>query len=360
MSLTNQDLIERSGFAYTDFKQAGVKMTTAQWTDFIAALIPQVEQWMSKYCNVATFDPTSPLNPIMEIQSGSGASNYDDATQDYNPQDIVYYLRNLYLNDGSLVVMEDTAPKSLPPAWILRYLRPGAARAEVDTLSIMNSPTTNGNITFILGGVTSYNVAVTAGMSAAQVIAAIVAAGPHTDANGVVWTVAAGTLPDVTFTASVTGPVTKVSLNTGITGLGYYWTQTVQGNNVSGGDYEVDITNGLVRVIYYNNIPRRGIRNVKFTYKTGYPINSPQYAELQGISTRACVNFLAYTKMMLAAQTIQVSGVEDIVKLWAGLSEKTLLSNGVKEDLDRYVRYPIEGQMFHDLIYGTAPLGGGI
>src|SRR5208337_1312644 len=108
MVLTSQANIEEySGFAYTDFKIAGVKMSTVQWAAFITDLIPRVEQFMYRYCNVPTFDPTSSLNPIIEIQSGSGQTNYDDATQDYNPQDIVYYLRNLYLNDASLVVSED-------------------------------------------------------------------------------------------------------------------------------------------------------------------------------------------------------------------------------------------------------------
>ena len=73
-----------------------------------------------------------------------------------------------------------------------------------------------------------------------------------------------------------------------------------------------------------------------------------------------CTNFLNYKKMEQATQVIQTSGVEDIVKLWGGLNEKTLMSNGVGEDLARYQRFPVEGQMFHDLIFATSPFGGGI
>lgn len=360
MVLSSQTLIEQySGFAYKDFRQAGIQMTTTQWAAFLTDLIPRVEQFMYRYCNVPTFDPASTLNPITEIQNGSGATNYDDATNDYNPQDIVYYLRNLYLDDGTLKVYEDVNDKSKPPAWVLRYARPGAPLAEVDVLTIMSSPTVSGNIAITLNNNFTYYVAVTAGMTIAQVCAAILAAGNQTDGSGILWTVTTDGLA-VTFTAGITGPVSLMSVNIGSTMMGYYITQTVQGTNVNGGDYEVDINNELVRVVYYNHIPLRGIRNVKYTYKTGYPATSQQYAELVMISTRACTNFLNWKKEEQAAQAIQVSGVEDIVKLWDGLNEKTLMSNGVGEDLDRYKRFPIEGSMFHDLIYSSAPLGGGI
>ena len=111
-TLTSQTLIEQySGFQYGDFKQAGVKMTANQWAAFVTSLIPQVEQWMYKVCNVVTFDPTSALNPITEYQSGSGATNYDSASFDYNPQDICYYLQ-IKSNGVGTICGTATSPSS--------------------------------------------------------------------------------------------------------------------------------------------------------------------------------------------------------------------------------------------------------
>ena len=359
-TLTTQAMIEdTSGFSNNDFKIAGVKMTANQWAAFLARTIPQVEQWMYKKCNVPTFDPTSALNPITEYQSGSGATNFDSSVTDYNSTDIIYYLRNLYLDDGSLLVYEDMVGKSLPPTWVKRHPRPTAPLAEVDTLLVLSMPTASGNLTITLNGTYTYNVAVTVGQTVAQVCAAIVSAGAQTDSGGVVWTPAA-TSPYVTFTAGTVGTRTVMLINPNSTGVSTYIVQTVAGTSSYTGDYEIDTVNGLTKILYNAHIPLFGNRNVKFVYYTGYPATSQQYAELQMIATRACINFLNWKKMEQAAQVIQISGVEDIVQLWKGLSDKTLGSNGVMEDLDKYVRYPIEGSMFHDLMHSGAPLAGGI
>jgi hypothetical protein len=359
-TLTSQTLIEEmSGFSYNDFKKAGVKMTSGEWATFIARIIPQVEQWIYKHCNVVTFDPTSALNPITEYQSGSGATNFDSSVTDYNATDIVYYLRNLYLDDSSLVIYEDMVAKSMPPTWVRRYPRPTGPLAEVDTLLILSMPTVSGNLTITLNGSYSYNVAVTAGQTIAQVCAAIVAAGAQTDLSGIVWTPAT-TSPYVTFTAGTVGTRTVMTINPNLTGVSTYVAQTVAGTSSYTGDYEIDTVNGLTKVIFNAHIPLCGNRNLKFTYNTGYAATSQQYAELQMLATRACINFLNWKKLEQAAQVIQISGVEDMVQLWKGLNDRTLGSNGVMEDLDKYVRFPIEGSMFHDLTFSGAPLSGGI
>jgi hypothetical protein len=335
-------------------------MTSGQWATFIASLIPQVEQWMYRVCNVPTFDPTSALNPITEYQSGSGATNFDSSSFDYNPQDICYYLRNLYLNDDTLVVMEDKAPKGNPPAWVTRYIRPTGPLTEVDTLMILSMPTVSDNFTITLNSTYSYNVAVTAGQTIAQVIAAIVAAGPQTDLTGITWTPASTTSPYITFTASAVGKQSPMTIQPNTTGIVTSVVQTVAGTSSYSGDYEVDTVNGLTKILFCANVPLHGNRNLKFTYKTGYPASSQQYAELQMISTRACINFLNFKKQEQAAQVIQTSGVEDFVQLWKGLNDKTLGSNGVMEDLDRYKRFPVEGTMFHNQVYSSGGMGGSI
>jgi hypothetical protein len=203
-------------------------------------------------------------------------------------------------------------------------------------------------------------VAVTAGQTIAQVISAIVAAGAQTDLTGITWTPASTASPYITFTASAVGKQSPMIIEPNSTGIVTSVVQTVAGISSYSGDYEVDTVNGLTKILFCANVPLYGNRNLMFTYNTGYPADSQQYAELQMLSTRACINFLNYKKMEQAAQVIQTSGVEDIVKLWGGLNDKTLGSNGVIEDLDRYKRFPIEGSMFHDQVYASGGYGGSI
>jgi hypothetical protein len=118
MALVTQDDIEQyTGFKYSDFTENGLEMTAVQWTDFIAKLIPKVTQMIHRYCNVVSFEPTS----YTEYHNGRGNTNYDTAVADYNEEDRVYFLRQLYCD--TLLVYEDTSTKNAAPNWVLRTVR---------------------------------------------------------------------------------------------------------------------------------------------------------------------------------------------------------------------------------------------
>ena len=344
MALCTQAEIERySGFKASDFTQNGLVMEDAEWSDFVSMLIPRVTQMMQRFCNVYSFESAV----WTEYHNGKGATNFDSSVCDYNEEDQTFFLRQLYLNDDSLLIYEDTAGKSGVPAWNLRTCRPTGSKAEIDTIIIVNGPVTNGNITITLNNVTSYTVALTAGMTIAQVCTAIVAAGPHTDATGIVWT-PTSTAPYVTLTAGTAGPAHIVTIDRGSTGLGAQIYAAQKGTNYSGGDYEVLSENDVTRVMFFTNIPAKGNRNIKMVYNTGYAATSPQLADIKFQCIRACNNVLLTKKKIQEAISIRNYGVRDYSQMFDVFSEGIVIDDRIKASLEQYQRKVIHGTFAYD------------
>jgi hypothetical protein len=344
MALCTQAEIERySGFKASDFTQNGLVMEDAEWSDFVAMLIPRVTQMMQRYCNVYSFEPTT----WTEYHNGKGATNFDSSVSDYNEEDQVFFLQQLYLNDDSLLIYEDTAAKSGVPTWCLRTQRPAGSAAEIDTIVIVNGPVTSGNITITLNNVTTYTVALTAGMTITQVCNAIVAAGAHTDSKGIVWTPTT-TVPYVSLTAGTAGPANQATLSTGVTGLGYQIYAARKGTNYSGGDYEVFFENEVSRVMFYSNVPAKGNRNIKMIYNTGYALISPQLGDIKFQCIRACNNVLLTKKKIQEAISVRNYGVRDYSQMFDVFSEGIVLDDRIKASLEQYQRKVIPGQFAYD------------
>jgi len=118
MALVTQAEIEQySGFKYSDFTENGLEMTAVQWGAFVTSIIPKVTQIVHRYCNVYSFEPVA----FTELHNGRGATNYDSAVADYNDEDRIFYLRQLFAD--TLVVSEDVANKNSIPSWQTRALR---------------------------------------------------------------------------------------------------------------------------------------------------------------------------------------------------------------------------------------------
>ena len=337
--VTQADIEEYTGFTYTDFTESGQVMTSPQWASFIASLIPKVTQIIHRYCNVVSFEPVS----YTEYHNGRGATNFDSSVTDYNDEDRTFYLRQLYVNDGSLTIYEDVASKMSVPELVLRQNRPNSALAEIDTFVITGVPAANGNLVITLNGVTSYTVAVDTTMTTvALVCAAIVSAGAHTDALGVTWT-PSSTSPYVSLTAGTTGTQTAASMDAGVTGVVFdtYVTQT--GMNVSGGDYEIYCENDVTRIIFHNNVPAQGYGNVKFTYNSGYAVTTAQYNDVKFQALRACTNVLLTKKKIQEASTIRNFGVRDYSTMFDAFSEGVVLDDKIKNGLEQYRRAVIPG-----------------
>jgi hypothetical protein len=342
--VTQADIEEYTGFKYSDFTESGLEMTAGQWASFVASLIPKVTQMLHRYCNVTSFESLE----TTEYHSGKGATDYDSQVSDYNEEDRMFFLRQLYVNDGSLLVYEDTASKSGVPVWTSRSERPNGALAEIDTLVVTGIPTVNGNITITLNGVTSYTVAVTTAMTTiAAVCAAIVAAGAKTDSTGVVWT-PGGLSPYVTLTAGTTGAATLATFSAGTTGVTATMYRTTKGTAAAGGDYEVYCENDVTRLYYNTNVPALGSRNVKFVYNTGYSASSAQLNDVKFQCLRAIKNVLLTKKKIQEATTIRNFGVRDYSQMFDVFSESVVLDDKVKAGLEMYRRAVIPGTFTYE------------
>lgn len=115
--VTVNDVLAYSGFKYSDFTENGNVMTDGSFTEFLNQLIPKVTQMLHRYCNVYSFEKAA----YTEYHSGRGAQNYDSEILDYNPEDTVYYLHQLYCD--TLVVSEETSTKTSAQVWTARTLR---------------------------------------------------------------------------------------------------------------------------------------------------------------------------------------------------------------------------------------------
>jgi len=115
--VTVNDVLAYSGFKYSDFTENGLEMTEGAFNEFLNQLIPKVTQMLHRYCNVFSFEKA----PYTEYHSGRGAQDFDSAQSDYNPEDTVYFLRQLYCD--TLQVYEETSTKTSAQVWTARSLR---------------------------------------------------------------------------------------------------------------------------------------------------------------------------------------------------------------------------------------------
>lgn len=119
---TLQELKDFMGFSARDMKTAGVQMSDTEFGAFVTEYEPRIAQMVHRFCNVIDFRPTL----ITELKNGRGASNDDTARSDYLESDVSYYLRNLYVTDGThdpIVVAEDLGSPTGAESWITRTLR---------------------------------------------------------------------------------------------------------------------------------------------------------------------------------------------------------------------------------------------
>lgn len=344
-----------TGMSYTDFKIGSVPMTESQWVQFLEMVLPNIDQMINRYCNVTTFDCTRADALITELHDGRGANNDEFGSSQvglmyyglngttYLATDTDFYLREICYSLTS--IQEDTASDNDVSFWVSRYPRGSPPTYEVDTLEIYSQASTNGNITITLNSTYTYTVAITTSMTIAQICAAIVAAGPHTDSKGVVWT-PTSTAPLVNFTAGVTGVQTMVGVSSGTTGISLNVSQTSIGTSTYGGDYQLITKNETTYIHFVNNVPAAGYNNVKVVYTTGYSTTSPQYAEIKIQALRAATNFMLLKKKIQEALTIRAQGVRDYSQMFDIMNESAILTPNIKEVLDKYRRYPIEGDIY--------------
>ena len=112
------------------------------------------------------------------------------------------------------------------------------------------------------------------------------------------------------------------------------------------GDYEVRVQNEVTSVVFNQNVPMYGENNIRITYKCGYGPNSAQYNEIKLMALRMMSNMLLLKKKVQEAVNIRAQGIRDYSQMFDIMNESAILTPNIKEVLDKYKRYPIEGDFF--------------
>jgi hypothetical protein len=124
------------------------------------------------------------------------------------------------------------------------------------------------------------------------------------------------------------------------------WTaRTARG--VTYGDYKVITDSELTSIRFHANVPIKGIQNVKITYYTGYAPASAQFGEIRLTALRAFKNLIMLKKKTQEASTIRNYAVRDYSQMFEPFDESSVFSESEKAVLDRYKRYPLDGEMFY-------------
>jgi hypothetical protein len=115
------DIEEYTGFATTDFRNAGSVVTATQWATLCTHVVDYVSSLVNRYCGVATFES----HIVTEYHSGTG--EYDDDGI-YLEEDSKIYLREPCISVGT--VSEDENSTSGTICWATRWERSTATAGD--------------------------------------------------------------------------------------------------------------------------------------------------------------------------------------------------------------------------------------
>ena len=112
------------------------------------------------------------------------------------------------------------------------------------------------------------------------------------------------------------------------------------------GDFEVRTKVEQTSIVFHNNIPMYGEDNVQIIYNCGYGTSTPQYNEIKLQALRMATNFLLLKMKVQEAVHIRAQGIRDYSQMFDISNESMVLTPNIKEVLDKYRRYPIEGSVY--------------
>ena len=101
-----------TGFASSDFQDAGVTMNATQWTAFGTMVVNAAVQAMQRFCNVENFES----HAVTEYHNGRGASG---DLSDYIESDLTFFLREYATTVAT--VSENITYGSAAPSWATRW-----------------------------------------------------------------------------------------------------------------------------------------------------------------------------------------------------------------------------------------------
>jgi hypothetical protein len=124
------------------------------------------------------------------------------------------------------------------------------------------------------------------------------------------------------------------------------WVTRVVRSALVPGDYEVRTQNEVSAVVFNQNVPMCGEWNVRITYNCGYGTATAQYAEIKLCALRMMANLLLAKKKIQEVTTIRAQGIRDFSQMFDIMNESQVLTENIRFVLDKYKRWPIEGDMF--------------
>jgi hypothetical protein len=124
------------------------------------------------------------------------------------------------------------------------------------------------------------------------------------------------------------------------------WVTRTARSSVAAGDYEVTTSKELTLVSFYNNVPSRKDKSVRFTYYTGYDPTSKQYADIKFQILRVFKNLILSKKGIQAIVTVFATGTRDLTAMPTQYSEAQILSHMEESTLRKYKRLTMCGPMF--------------
>jgi hypothetical protein len=107
---TQSDIEAYTGYGYSDFKQAGVTMTSTQWANLVTSLIAGASQQINRFCNVGSFESTA----YTEYHDGRGMTG--DRGRSYREIDRTFLPHEQPVISVTSVKV-DISPLSSAPSW---------------------------------------------------------------------------------------------------------------------------------------------------------------------------------------------------------------------------------------------------
>jgi|WetSurMetagenome_2_1015567.scaffolds.fasta_scaffold00223_1 hypothetical protein len=133
--------------------------------------------------------------------------------------------------------------------------------------------------------------------------------------------------------ATVAEDITPTSIPT--------WTVRYPRTDVATGDFSVYTEAGLTQIIFNNNIPYFGTKNLKVEYVAGFDDNSAEVQHIRMIALRMATNLLMKKKKVQEATTIRRAGTEDYAKMFDDADHDDLLTKKLEIELSKYKRWLI-------------------
>lgn len=141
--------------------------------------------------------------------------------------------------------------------------------------------------------------------------------------------------------------VTSVSVNNQSPSTKPVWTPLTEVTALADGDFIVNKNYDLGKIIIVSGkVPVKGYNNVKIVYVSGYPTTSNEYADIKMANILVAQNLLLQKKKVQEATTLRATGARDMSEMFALFNESYVLTNEIKNTLDRYKRRQVDMSLY--------------